>query len=96
MLSPEHIQTIVAAQFDLTRGQLLGRRRLPRFVMARHVAMLLCLEMLHASLPQVGRWFGRDHSTVLHARERMRRKIAVDRKFGKQVADLRRRISAAA
>ena len=98
MLSPEHIQTVVAAQFDLTRAQLLGKRRLPRFVMARHVAMLLALEMVDgASLVRVGCWFGgRHHTTVLHARERMRRKIAVDRKFGNQVADLRRRISAAA
>jgi chromosomal replication initiator protein len=96
MLSPTLIADIVAAQFDLTRGQVLGKRRLPRFVLARHVAMLLSLEMLQGSLPQVGRWFNRDHSTVLHARERMRRKIAVDRKFARQVAELRRAIIAAA
>ena len=97
MLSPKLVQTIVAEQFDLTRAQLLGPRRLPCIVLARHIAMLLCLEELRgASLPQVGRWFSRHHATVLHARERMRRKIAVDRKFGKQVADLRRKINAAA
>jgi chromosomal replication initiator protein len=96
MLSPTLIADTVAAQFGVTRGQLLGRRRPARLALARQVAMLLCLEMLHASLPQVGRWFSRHHATVLHARERMRRKIAVDRKFGKQVADLRRKINAAA
>ena len=96
MLSPEHIQNVVAKRFSLTRGQLLGRRRLPRFVLARHLAMLLCIEMLEGSLPQVGRWFHRDHSSVLHARERMRRRIAVDRKFAKQVEKLRRIVSAAA
>jgi chromosomal replication initiator protein len=96
MLSPTHIVDIVAAQFGLTRGQLLGKRRLPRYVLPRHLAMLLCIEMLQASLPEVGRWFGRDHSSVLHARERMRRRIAVDRKFAKQVEKLRRIVSAAA
>jgi chromosomal replication initiator protein len=96
MLSPTLIADIVAKQCGVTRGQLLGRRRLPRFVLARHLAMLLCIEMLQGSLPQVGRWFGRDHATVLHARERMRRRIAVDRKFAKQVEKLRRTISAAA
>ena len=52
MLSPKLIQDIVAAQFGLTRGQLLGRPHLPRIVLARHIAMLLCLEMVRgASLP---------------------------------------------
>jgi chromosomal replication initiator protein len=96
MLSPKHIVDIVAEQFGLTRAQLLGRRRLPHIVLARHIAMLLCIEMLQASLPQVGEWFGRDHTTVLHARDAMGRKIAVDRKFAKQVEGLRRIIRAAA
>ena len=97
MLSATPIQRVVAEQFGLTRAQLLGRSHLPHIVRARHLAQLLCLEMLPgASLPQVGLWFGRDHSTVLHARERMRRKIAVNRDFAKQVEKLRRRIIAAA
>jgi chromosomal replication initiator protein len=97
MLSPTLIADIVAKQFGLSRTALLGRRRLPHIVLARHVAMWLCLQMLpHASLPTVGRWFGRDHSTVLYARDVMGRKIAVDRKFAKQVEHLRRIIRAAA
>src|SRR5215469_1728051 len=93
MLSPTLIAHIIAERFDLKRAQLLGRRRLPRFVLARHIAMLLCLEMLPgASLPQVGHWFHRDHSSVLHAREAMRRKIAVDPEFARQVEELRQLI----
>ena len=97
MLSPKVVQTIVSKQFGLTRFQLLGPRRLPRIVLARHLAMLLALEMVRgASLQAVGCWFGgRHHTTVLHARERMRRRIAADRKFAKQVEKLRRIISAA-
>jgi chromosomal replication initiator protein len=97
VLSPKLVQDIVAAHFGLTRGQLLGRRRLPRLVLARHLAMLLTLEMVRgASLSGAGGWFGRDHTTVLHAREAMRRRLAVDRRFAKQVDSLRRIISAAA
>jgi chromosomal replication initiation ATPase DnaA len=95
MLTPRLIQTVAAEQYGLTHAQLLGRRRLPRFVLARHIAMLLCLEMLPgASLPQVGRWFHRDHTTVLHARDVMCRKIAADPKFAKKVEELRRIIKA--
>jgi chromosomal replication initiation ATPase DnaA len=56
MLSAQLVQTVVAEQFGLRCAQLLGRRRLPHIVLARHIAMLLCLEMSRgASLPQVGR-----------------------------------------
>ena len=91
MLSPKLIVDIVAGQFGLTRGQLLGRSHLPRIVLARHIAMLLCLEMVRgASLSSVGQWFGgRHHTTILHARDVMCRKIAVDREFAKQVEELR-------
>src|SRR6516162_11403857 len=59
MVSPKLIVDIVAKHFGLTRQELLGRRRLPRIVLARHVAQLLTLEMVpHASLKGVGRWFG--------------------------------------
>jgi|SRR6516225_8946069 chromosomal replication initiation ATPase DnaA len=97
MLSPKHIVDIVARQYGLTRSQLLGPSRLPPIVQARHIAMTLALEMVRgASLSSVGYWFGRrHHTTVLHAREAMRRKIAVDRRFAKQVEDLRRIISKA-
>jgi chromosomal replication initiator protein len=96
MLSPQRIQPIVAKHFGVARARLLGRRRQPRIVLARHVAILLCLEMIRgASLNMVGLWFHRDHTTVLHARERMRRKIATDRKFAKQIEELRRVILAA-
>jgi chromosomal replication initiation ATPase DnaA len=96
VLSPKLVQTIVARQFGLTRAQLLGPRHLPRIVLARHIAMLLCLEELRgASLPQVGRWFHCDHTTVLHARDVMCRKIAADPKFAKKVEELRRIIKAA-
>jgi chromosomal replication initiator protein len=98
MLSPKLIQTVVADRFDLTPVQLTGKRRWQHIVLARHVAMLLCLEMLQgASLVQVGRWFGgRHHTTTLHARNVMCRKIAIDPKFAKEVEELRRRIIRAA
>ena len=96
MLSPKRIQTVVAKHFGVARAQLLGRRRLPRVVIARHLAIFLCLEMIRgASLNMVGLWFHRDHTTVLHARERTRRRIATDRKFAEQVEHLRRVIGRA-
>ena len=42
------------------------------------------------ALRRSGRWFNRDHTTVLHARDVMCRKIAADPQFAKEVEELRR------
>ena len=95
MLSIKHVQTIVTEQFGLTCAQLLGRSHLPRIVLARHIAMLLCLEMVRgASLPVVATGL-----TVITRRYCMPANGCAAgsppiRKFAKQVDDLRRIIGA--
>lgn len=56
----------VALKHGLTIADIMGRRRKPNIVLARHEAMY----ELHAtgkySLPQIGRFMKRDHTTILH------------------------------
>lgn len=67
-----HIIREVAVEFDLAPGDIVGdctRRHITR---ARHEAMQRArrLEYIDGSRPsfsQIGRWFNRDHTTVMHA-----------------------------
>ena len=43
---------------------------------ARQVAMHLIRRMTNLSLPEIGREFGRDHSTVIHALKRVEQQLA--------------------
>ena len=43
---------------------------------ARQVAMYLCRKLTNLSLPDIGREFGRDHSTVLHGLNKIERLMA--------------------
>ena len=63
----EMVQRAVINHFDLTFPELKGHRRTPKFVRPRHIAMYLCRELLDKSLLQVGKLFGRDHTTVMFA-----------------------------
>jgi chromosomal replication initiator protein len=49
------------------RNPLMAPRRDQHTAFARQLAMYLCREVTHASFPIIGQFFGRDHSTVLHA-----------------------------
>ena len=62
----------VSAQFGVDRAALASRRRDAHTALARHVAMYLLREEAHMALTAVGRALGgRDHSTVLHACNRI-------------------------
>jgi chromosomal replication initiator protein len=57
----------VAAEWGITREELLGSSRKPRFAHPRIIAAQLARELTKASLPTIGKAFSRDHSTIVHA-----------------------------
>ena len=78
-LSLEEIQRRVAEHFKLDLLEICGIRRQRSILYPRQVAMFLCRRLTEASLPEIGRAFGgRDHTTVLHAVEKIEREIAQD------------------
>ncbi len=73
MIEPsiQAIQKRAAVAFGVTFTQLAGRRRTATVALARQVAMHLCRTFTHRSLVEVGDAFGRDHTTVMHAEDRI-------------------------
>lgn len=64
----EHIQRIVCEHYKITRTDLLSQRRTAHIVWPRQIAVHLCRRLTMRSYPEIGRRFGgRDHTTVLHA-----------------------------
>ncbi len=73
------IQQRVSEYFRLSPEELRSARRQRSVLHPRQMAMYLCRTLTDASLPEIGRAFGgRDHTTVLHAVEKVRREIAQD------------------
>jgi hypothetical protein len=83
------IQAIVAADYGIDRAEILSSMRSERFVTPRHVAFYLACKLTRNSLPQIGRAFGdRDHTTVLHAREKIAKMIDASPFLRARVANL--------
>ena len=75
----EEIQRRVAGYFQVEVGELRGVRRQRSVLYPRQVSMFLCRKLTEASLPEIGRAFGgRDHTTVLHAVEKIEQEITQD------------------
>ena len=89
----EVIQEIVANYFQIPVSELHSKKRSRSIAFPRQVAMYLCRELTESSLPAIGQFFGgRDHTTVLHAYDKIQKEKATDEKLGKTVADLMERI----
>jgi len=88
------IQKAVADFFGVRVDDLRSRGRNKSIVLPRQVAMYLCREIVKASLPDIGEGFGgKDHSTVIHSCEKIKRKMAGEEVFRKQVQDLSTQLS---
>ncbi|MGH7197280.1 MAG: chromosomal replication initiator protein DnaA [Candidatus Omnitrophota bacterium] len=75
------IQRKVAEYFDIRPSEITAKRRSQNVVYPRHLAMYLCREMTGLSFPEIGEQFGgKDHTTVLHACEKIKKDIKKDQK----------------
>ena len=64
----EIIQKFVADYYQLKLAELKSRNNSKSVAIPRQVAMYLCKNLTHASLPEIGRSFGgKHHSTVIHS-----------------------------
>jgi len=66
-VSIPNIQKTVAQHYNLTVASLLSRSRTQTVARARQIAMALAKELTADSLPNIGKHFGKNHTTVLHA-----------------------------
>lgn len=85
---PQLVIDVVAKYFRVTRDELTGPRRTKKVSEARHVAMYLCRQLTDISLLKVGEAFGRDHSTVMYANEKISQGIVSDRTLYTQIEEL--------
>lgn len=57
----------ISARYGVTFGDIIGRRRTQRVVEARHASIRAIRLMTGASTPAIGRFFGMNHTSILHA-----------------------------
>jgi len=68
VITVEEIQKNIAAFYNSKISDIKSKKKNKAFIKPRHTAMFLTRQLTTLSLPEIGRHFGgRDHSTVLHA-----------------------------
>lgn len=84
------IQEVVANYFQTSTAELKGKKRVKQIVVPRQIAMYLSRELTDSSLPKIGQEFGgKDHTTVMHAVEKIDRSLKTDSDIKAAVYDLK-------
>ncbi|HEY4228138.1 MAG TPA: chromosomal replication initiator protein DnaA [Candidatus Limnocylindrales bacterium] len=89
-VTPERIAQAVSDYYGVPMDALQGQKREKSIVVPRQIAMFLMREETDVSLLRIGAELGgRDHSTVLHACDKINREIQVNDEMRREVAAVR-------
>jgi chromosomal replication initiator protein len=94
-VTPERIAKAVSDYYGVDMDTLRGQKRDKAIVMPRQIAMFLMREETDVSLLRIGAELGgRDHSTVLHACDKITREAAANDELRRELAAVRELIYA--
>lgn len=82
------IKRAAVREFSISKSDLEGPSKAHALVYPRHIAMYLCRQMTRKSLPQIGRAFKRDHTTVIHCLRSVSARLKTDGQLARDVARL--------
>ncbi|TMC89156.1 MAG: chromosomal replication initiator protein DnaA [Chloroflexi bacterium] len=92
-LNSKQIVQAVAEYYQISLDAMCGKQRDKHIVMPRQIAMYLLRQETEASLLEIGQLFGgRDHSTVLHACEKIDREVNINPTLRREIVAIREQL----
>jgi chromosomal replication initiator protein len=89
VITIHEIQRVVGEHFNVKLEDFKAKKRTKSVAFPRQIAMYLSRELTDFSLPKIGEEFGgRDHTTVIHAHEKISKLIQTDAQFQKQLNEI--------
>lgn len=90
----DSIQDVVSSYFNLRVEDLKSQRRTRNVAYPRQIAMYLSRKLTDMSLPKIGEEFGgRDHTTVIHAYEKISENLKTDDSLQHTVSDITKKLT---
>lgn len=84
------IQKAVGEHFNIRLEDFSSKRRTKSIAFPRQIAMYLSRELTDFSLPKIGEEFGgRDHTTVIHAHEKIEKLLKEDQQLQQDIKEIR-------
>lgn len=93
VITPTEVMNLVGSYYGVGVQQLKGERRTRTLAWPRQILMYLLRQELRLPLEEVGRLVGgRDHTTVLHANDKVMRETENNHLFASELTELKRKL----
>jgi chromosomal replication initiator protein len=93
VVTPSEVINVISSFYGIGVQQLKGEKRTKSIAWPRQVLMFILRNDLRLPLEEVGRLLGgRDHTTVIHAAEKVRLELEENTNFAAEVTELKRKI----
>ncbi|UFT99427.1 chromosomal replication initiator protein DnaA [Radiobacillus kanasensis] len=84
------IQEVVGEKYNVKLEEFVAKKRTKSIAFPRQIAMYLSRELTDFSLPKIGEEFGgRDHTTVIHAHEKISKLISEDQLLQRDIEEIK-------
>ncbi len=88
-VTPEKILLATCGYYKITKAELLGKSKNAELVKARQICAYLMCDMLSMPLQVLGKTMDRDHTTIMYARDKMKKQASLNDKIAKEIDDIR-------
>ena len=93
VVTPTLIKEVICKEYDVTMEDMNSKKRSRSIAYPRQIAMYLTRMLTDLSLPKIGEEFGgRDHSTVIHAYDKIKEEIESSMDLSIQIQQLNEKI----
>ena len=91
--SPDVIVEETAKFYDLDPKTIMGQSRKADIVLARQVSMYIIRSITNLSLPEVGKFFGQHHTTVMHSVEKIETTLGSNGELKEVIRDIKANVN---
>ncbi len=88
-ITPEKIILAACGYFKVTKAEILGKSKKAELVKARQICAFLMCDMLSLPLQVLGKAMDRDHTTIMYARDKMKKQASLNDRTAKEIDDIR-------
>lgn len=91
-VTPSVITEVVSEHLGIPKEDILSTSRRGEVARARQISMYLCRTMTDRSLENIGAYFNKDHSTIMHAVEKIKNNLSTDEELHETVETIKKKI----
>ncbi|SFL74704.1 chromosomal replication initiator protein [Gracilibacillus orientalis] len=93
VITIQHIQEEIGKRYNVKLEEFSAKKRTKSIAFPRQIAMYLSRELTDFSLPKIGEEFGgRDHTTVIHAHEKISKLMGTDELLSKEIEAIKEQL----